>query len=84
MKATVKYLWETGREIISFDNSEFDRPRDFGQLKKCDNVIVGERVDEDPRCKTREVLIDDKIFFVIPSRVLHPATGDEIRVLEII
>ena len=83
MKATVKYLWETGREIISFDNSEFDRPRDFGQLKKCDNVIVGERVDEDPRCKTREVLIDDKIFLVIPSHVRHPATGDEIRVLEI-
>ena len=84
MKATVKYLWETGREIISFDNSEFDRPADFGQLKKCDNVIVGEKIDEDSRCKTREVLIDDKIFFVIPSRVLHPATGDEIRVLEII
>jgi len=84
MKATVKYLWETDREIITFDNSEFDRPADFGQLKKCDNVIVGEKIDEDSRCKTREVLIDDKIFFVIPSRVLHPATGDEIRVLEII
>ena len=83
MKATVKYLWETGREIITFDNSEFDGPRDFGQLKKCDNVIVGERVDEDPRCKTREVLIDDKIFFVNPSNVRHPATEDEIRVLEI-
>ena len=83
MKATIGHLWETGREIISFDNSEFDRPADFGQLKKCDNVIVGERVDEDPRCKTREVLIDDKIFFVIPSRVRHPETGDEIRVLEI-
>mgnify|MGYP007124204566 FL=1 len=83
MKATVKYLWETGREIITFDNSEIDRPADFGQLKKCDNVIVGERVDEDPRCKTREVLIDDKIFFVIPVRIQHPITGDEIRVLEI-
>ena len=83
MKATVKYLWETGREIITFDNSEFDRPADFGQLKKCTNVIVGEKIDEDTRCKTREVLIDDKIYFVIPSRVLHPATGDEIRVLEI-
>ncbi len=84
MKATISQLWETDREIITFDNSEFDRPADFGQLKKCDNVIVGEKIDEDSRCKTREVLIDDKIFFVIPSRVLHPATGDEIRVLEII
>jgi len=83
MKATIERLWETDREIISFDNSEFDRPKDFGQLKKCDNVIVGEKIDEDPRCKTREVLIDDKIFFVIPSCVRHPVTGDEIRVLEI-
>ena len=83
MKATIGHLWETGRGIITFDNSEIDRPADFGQLKKCDNVIVGERVDEDPRCKTREVLIDDKIFFVIPVRIQHPITGDEIRVLEI-
>ena len=83
MKATIGHLWETGREIISFDNSEFDRPNDFGQLKKCTNVIVGEKIDEDSRCKTREVLIDDKIYFVIPSHVRYPATGDEIRVLEI-
>ncbi len=82
MKATIGHLWETGREIITFDNSEFDRPNDFGQLKKCTNVIVGEKIDEDSRCKTREVLIDDKIYFVIPVRIQHPA-GGEMCVLEI-
>ena len=83
MKATVKYLWETGREIITFEGCEFEWPSTFNELAKCDNVIVGEKIDGDPRCKTREVLIDDKLYFVIPSCVRHPATGDEIRVLEI-
>ena len=83
MKATIGHLWETGREIITFEGCEFEWPSTFNELAKCDNVIVGEKIDEDSRCKTREVLIDDKLFFVIPSCVRHPATGDEIRVLEI-
>ncbi len=75
MKATINYLWQTGREIICFDNSEFERPQNFRELKKCENVIVGEKIDDDPRCKTREVLIDDKIYYVMPNRVNHPSGG---------
>jgi len=75
MKATINELWQTGREIISFDGSEFERPQKFSDLKKCENVIVGEKIDDDPRCKTREVLIDDKIYYVMPNYASHPAGG---------
>jgi len=82
MKATINYLFNTSREIISFDNSEFERPQNFRDLKKCDNVIVGDKIDEDSRCKTREVLIDDRIVFVMPNIVNHPC-GGLMNVLEI-
>ena len=29
MKATISQLWETGRELISFDGDEFERPQSF-------------------------------------------------------
>jgi hypothetical protein len=82
MKATICNLWQTGREIICFDNSEFERPQNFRELKKCENVIVGEKIDDDPRCKTREVIIDDKIYYVTPNSANHPA-GGVINFLEI-
>jgi len=59
MKAKIKDLWNTDREIITFDVSEFECPSSFRELEKCDNVIVGEKIDEDRRCKTRYVQIDD-------------------------
>lgn len=75
MKATICELWQTGREIITFDNDEFSRPQKFSDLKKCENVIVGEKIDDDPRCKTREVMIDNKIYYVTPNYASHPAGG---------
>jgi hypothetical protein len=81
MKATIDFLWSTGRRIISFDGSEFSRPTTFAELKKCSNVIVGEKLDDDPRCKERSVMIDDNIYVVCPSSARH--TGGPIRFLEI-
>ena len=72
MKATVNQLWDTHREIISFDDSECDRPHTISDLKKCENVLVGAKI-----CKggPTEVMIDDSIFLVMPVKVRHPAGG---------
>ena len=72
MKATVSQLFNTYREIISFDNSEFERPKSFSELKKCENVLVGSKV-----CKggPTEVMIDDRIYMVESVKLRHPAGG---------
>ena len=72
MKATISQLWETGRELITFENDEFERPQSFSDLKKCDNVLLGDKI---PGTKMREVLIDNSIVFVEPMTVRHPAGG---------
>ena len=82
MEATIHFLWDTGREIISFDDSEFNRPTTFAELKKCDNVIIGEKIDNNPRWKDRYVMIDNNIYVVKPSTAMH--TGGPIRFLEIL
>ena len=80
MKATIDQLWETGRNIISYNGDEFERPSSFSELKKCDNVIVGERVDNS---KIREVLINDHIVLIEPTCVKHPC-GGSMYILEVI
>lgn len=72
MKATISELWETGRELLSFDNDEFRRPQSFADLKACENVILGDKI---PGTKMREVLIDDNIVLVEPTKVRHPVGG---------
>ena len=80
MKATVNQLWDTCREIISFENSEFERPTSMSDLKKCENVIVGEKI-----CKggPTEVMIDDSIYLVTPVKLQHPSGGGSMLALEI-
>ena len=79
MKATISELWQTGRNIITFDDSDTERPQNFSDLKQCDNVIVGDKVG----CgKIREVLIDNSIELVEPTRVIHPF-GGKMYILEI-
>ena len=80
MKATVRRLWDTYREIISFDNSEFDRPTSISELKKCDNVLVGDKI-----CKggPTEVMIDNHIYLVMPAKIRHPSGCGSMYVLEI-
>lgn len=62
MKATINNLWDTYREVISYDNSEIERPITFSDLEKCDNVILGEKSKHVKGA--RVVLIDDKINLV--------------------
>ncbi len=80
MKATISQLWETGRELITFDDSEFDRPTSISDLKKCENVIVGAKI-----CKggPTEVMIDDSIYLVMPVKLQHPSGGGSMFALEI-
>ena len=79
MKATISQLWETGREIITFDGDEFGRPQDFSDLKKCENVVLGDKI---PGTKIREVLINNSIVLVKPMTVKHPY-GGTMYILEI-
>lgn len=78
MKATISELWETGREIITFDDSGFERPSSFADLKKCDNVIIGDKVGGN----MREVMIDNSILLVDRMKVNHPF-GGTMYVLEV-
>lgn len=72
MKATIHQLWETETQIIAFDDSEFERPTSFSDLKKCDNVLLGDKIEN---TKMREVLIDDSIYLVEPIKRSHPYGG---------
>ncbi len=80
MRATISQLWDTHREIISFDDSEFERPTSISDLKKCENVIVGAKI-----CKggPTEVMIDDGIYLVMPVKLQHPSGGGSMLALEI-
>lgn len=82
MKATIDFLWDTGRQIISFEGSDFDRPTTFTELKKCDNVTVGPKIFSDTQYEDRLVMIDGNVYIVCPSTAMH--TGETIRFLEII
>ena len=80
MKATINELWDTQREIISFDNSEFDRPTSISDLKKCENVvIIKNRISKG----ITEVLIDDRIYLITLVKINHPSGGGVMYVLEV-
>lgn len=80
MKATINELWETGRMIISFDDSDVCRPSSIAELKKCENVLVGNRIDG-PK-SPYEVLIDNSIQMVMPTTTNHPY-GGKMYILEV-
>lgn len=81
MKATVSQLWDTYRKIISFNDSEIDRPASISQLKKCENVLVGDKLFKGG---PTEVMIDDKIYLVEPVKLQHPTGCGSIYALEIL
>ena len=80
MKATINWLWDTGRELICYDGDEFERPQSFADLKKCENVIIGDKLTG---TKMREVLIDNTVVLVEQIRVRHPESGSVMIILEI-
>jgi len=79
MKATINQLWETGRNVISFDDDEFNHPAYISELKKCDNVLLGDKIKG---TKMQEVMIDDYIYLVEPISMMHPL-GGTIKLLEV-
>jgi hypothetical protein len=81
MKATIEDLWETGREILAYDGSEFDRPKSISDLRKCENVLVGEHIDG-PKSPI-EVLIGECLCLVSPVKLRHPSGGGTMYVLEV-
>jgi hypothetical protein len=80
MKATVKNLWSTDREIITVDDSEFNSISSFSELKKCDNVLIGDRIES---TGPREVIIDNNYYLVLDNKVRHPS-GFSMKILEIL
>ena len=80
MKATISWLWDTGRELISYAGNEFERPQSFAELKKCENVIIGDKL---PGTKVREVLIDNTFVLDEQITVRHPGSGSAMIILEI-
>lgn len=79
MRATINELWQTGRELINFDNHDTERPQSFADLKKCENVLIGDVIFG----KAKEVLIDNRIYIVEPTKVNHPC-GGAMYILEIV
>ena len=72
MKAEISKLWDTDRDIVTCEGSEFDRPQSFSDLKDYENVLVGGRIEG---TKMREVLIGDRMVIVSPTTVQHPCGG---------
>lgn len=89
MKAIISQLWETGIEIITTEfipvNEYGDGYSDgeissFADLKKCDNVLVDDKVKGVPY---REILIDNEILAVAFRTVTHPTGCGRLRICEV-
>lgn len=89
MKAQISELWNTGIQIISVADGDFDENGDgysddeitsFADLRKCENVLVGKKVRGIP---ATEVLIDDEIVYVSFRMASHPTGLGRVRVCEI-
>lgn len=78
MKATIVELFDTGRDLIAYDNSEFDRPTRVSDLSKCDNVLYDKR---DKTTGSYTVMIDNILCQVRPNTYSH--IGGTIRFLEV-
>ncbi len=75
MKAIIRELWETGIDIITTKDEGISS---LGDLRKCENVIVGEK-----QAFYTEVLIDDLLVYVSFRTVSHPTGCGKLRICEI-
>ena len=78
MKAIISELWDTGIDIIVTED-EFESFGSIANLRKCDNVLVGEKT----RNGITEILIDDSIMYVSFRTVTHPTGCGELQICEI-
>lgn len=72
MKIEISELWETGRQILCDEGSDVSRPKDFSDLKKYENVLLGDKI---PGTKMREAIIDNSVVFLSETKVRHPQGG---------
>ena len=77
MKANISELWVTGIRIIISDNG--DKITDLSDLKKCENVVIG---DQGPY-GSYEILLDDEILDVTFRKVTHPTGCGKLYICEI-
>ncbi len=69
--ATIDQLWDTHRNIVSYEGSETDRPQTIAELKKCHNVLVGDKIQG----KIYEAIIDNCVCLIEQTTVRHPHGG---------
>ena len=81
MKAIISELFNTGIEIITTED-EFEGISSFSELKKFENVLVGDKDKLEPNNPTRDVLIDDMIVYGSFQNFKHPC-GGKLRVFVI-
>lgn len=80
MKAKIDTLWNYGIEIIVPDtDDEFDNFSNLSDLKKCENILVGDK-DE---IGLYEVMIDDQIVYGNFQIYNHPTGCGKLRVFEL-
>jgi len=78
MKAEIKRLWDTSIDIIT-STDEDEEIGSIKDLRRCDNVVVGDRRDG-----TWEVLVDDHIWTVTFRTMFHPTGCGRLRICEVL
>ena len=79
MKAITSELWDTGIEIITTEN-DCNEISSISDLKKCDNVLVGDKLKGLPYY---EIILNDSILIVSFRAVMHPTGCGRLRICEI-
>jgi hypothetical protein len=82
MKAIISELWNTGIEIITSED-EFEGISSFSELKKFENVLVGDRDKTVPSYIPREILIDNLLVYGSFQNFNHPTGMGKVRVFSI-
>ena len=77
MKAIISELWDTGIDIITTEDDS-NEIYSISDLKKCENVIIGDRHDY-----FTEIMLDDSILCVAFRTVSHPTGCGKLQICEI-
>ncbi len=80
MKAQISELWDIGIDILSIVDSD-DSITSFNDLRKCENVLVGEKEEGSPYTS---IMIDNGLFDVLFRKVSHPSGGGKLHICEIV
>ncbi len=79
MKAIIDTLWDTGIDIITTEDDCNDITS-LSDLRKCDNVLVGEKISG---TSCTEIMLGDSIFDVSFRQVSHPTGMGKLYICEI-